>query len=72
MSDKAASILTSSDDLVKKAEEHAEAQISELKDEKSRRKKSLIKNGSMLVLVALVLIFTTMHMTTKQMTAETA
>ena len=72
MSDKAASILTSSDDLIKEAEEHAEAQISELKDEKSRRKKSLIKIGSMLVLVALVLIFTTIAWFSMNRTVSTS
>lgn len=59
MNDKAADVLNRSDVLLKEAEEQAEARISELKEERSRRKKSLIKIGVMLFFIALVLIFST-------------
>ena len=44
----------------------------ENKDPIRNRKKSLIKVGSMCVLTLAMFIFSTMHMITKQMTAETA
>lgn len=37
-----------------------------------KRKAKLIKLGAMLALMVITLIFVTMHMITKQMTAETA
>lgn len=47
------------DKLVKEAEAHAEEQIETIKEQKSKRKKALIKFGSMAVLAAVVVVFAT-------------
>lgn len=47
------------DKLVKEAETHAEEQIETIKEQKSKRKKALIKFGSMAVLAAVVVVFAT-------------
>lgn len=49
-----------------------EQQASDLVEENNKRKKRLIRLSILLAFVMLVLIFSTMHMITKQMTAETA
>lgn len=46
--------------------------VDELAEKKREQKKSLIKVGAMLVLSIIMLIFSSLHMTIKQMTAETA
>ncbi len=59
MNANAAGIAAASEDMVRKAEEHADTQISQLKEEKLQHKKSLIKFGTMMFLIALVIIFAT-------------
>ena len=46
--------------------------VDELAEKKRNQKKSLIKLGAMGVLTAVTIIIGSMHMITKQMTAETA
>ena len=46
--------------------------VDEIAEKKRNQKKSLIKLGAMGVLIAVTIIIGSMHMTIKQMTAETA
>ena len=46
--------------------------VEEKKEKKRNQKKSLIKMGAMGVLTLILLIFSSLHMQIKQMTAETA
>ena len=46
--------------------------VDELAEKKKNQKKSLIKMGAMGVFVLVMLIFSSLHMQIKQMTAETA
>ena len=62
----------SSDDLINAAEAYADEQIMDLKEKQNNRKRALIKLGAMGVITVIILIFATMHMQIKQMTAETA
>ena len=49
-----------------------ETAASEILEGKKRQKAALIKIGAMLVLSLIMFIFSSMHMITKQITAETA
>ena len=46
--------------------------VEEIAEKKRNQKKSLIKMGAMGVLTLILLIFSSLHMQIKQMTAETA
>ena len=46
--------------------------VDEIAEKKKNQKKSLIKMGAMGILTLILLIFSSMHMQIKQMTAETA
>ncbi|MCR5541347.1 MAG: hypothetical protein K6F71_11120 [Ruminococcus sp.] len=46
--------------------------VDEIAEKKKNQKKSLIKMGAMGILTLILLIFSSLHMITKQMTAETA
>ncbi|MBR1663322.1 MAG: hypothetical protein IJ696_03235 [Ruminococcus sp.] len=46
--------------------------VDEIAEKKRNQKKSLIKIGAMAILTLVLLIFSSMHMQIKQMTAETA
>ena len=59
------------DKLVKEAEAHAE-QIETIKEQKSKRKKALIKFGSMAVLAAVVVVFATIAWFSMNRTVETS
>ncbi|MCR5541348.1 MAG: hypothetical protein K6F71_11125 [Ruminococcus sp.] len=61
-----------SDKLMEAARSHADQQLEELREEHNKRKKSLIKLSVMGVLTVGILVFASMHMITKQMTAKTA
>ena len=50
----------------------AKSASEEISERKKMQKAALIKIGAMLVLSAILFIFSSMHMTIKQMTAETA
>ncbi len=60
------------DKLVKEAEAHAEEQIETIKEQKSKRKKALIKFGSMAVLAAVVVVFATIAWFSMNRTVETS
>lgn len=60
-----------SEALAKAAEDHAQ-QLETVREEKNKRRRALIKFGSMSVLAAVILVFATAHMQIKQMTTETA
>lgn len=53
------------EEILQKAQAHAEEQISQLREEMEQRKKRLIKFGSLTILAVLVLIFSSVHMITK-------
>ena len=61
-----------SEALAKAAEDHAQQQLETVREEKNKRRRALIKFGSMSVLAAVILVFATAHMQIKQMTTETA